>query len=86
MNELILLILSMASASAILNMNDWYDRLLSYLKLNRRPFSCPLCLSFWLTIIVGALITKIAISHLIMAGFISAIVAELIWRKLMNMI
>ena len=76
----------MASISAILNSEGWYINLLTKLGINNKPLSCPLCLSFWLTLIWGQLFTSQPFLYLIMGGFISAIIGELIFRKLNNIL
>jgi hypothetical protein len=80
LNEIITII-AIACAVAILISNENYFIFLDRLKLNFKPFSCALCLSFWLSLSY-TITTQLPIMHIITLPFIGAIVGELIFRKL----
>ena len=83
--EIILILLGIACGLSIIMNEEWYDKLLVKLKINFKPFVCVKCLTFWLSILFLT-IKGIPIVITISAAFINAFIAELIYRKLMNMI
>lgn len=83
--EIILILLGIACGLSIIMNEEWYDKLLVKLKINFKPFVCVKCLTFWLSIIF-LLIKGIPILITICCAFINAYVAEMLYRKLMNMI
>lgn len=81
----LLFLIGTSTGVAIIQTQSWYDELLNLIKLNRKPINCSLCLTFWLSIIFLT-IKGIPIVITICCAFINAYVAEMLYRKLMNMI
>lgn len=77
----ILFVLGTSSGVAILLSEYWYDDLLSKIKLNRKPFNCNICLTFWLTLIYLLYQTHL-IEISLPAAFINALIGEFIYRRI----
>ena len=60
---------------------EWF---LEKTSLNRKPFNCPLCFTFWTSLIGLNLLTQTPVWETIFIAAGSAILAELLWRKLMT--
>ena len=74
-SNIILTIIGMASAINLVHETPLYQRLLTRLKVDRKPFSCVLCSTFWCTF-GFTVITNPAESIFISSS--AAILAELI--------
>lgn len=79
--EQIIIALGIAFGVAILQSEKWYDDILMKLKINIKPLNCPLCMAFWLSVII---LTIIGIDALlcISASFIVAIISDFVYQKI----
>ena len=71
----ILIVLGMASVMNLVHKAPLYHTVLERLKLNRKPFSCCMCSTFWVTL--GFTVISNGFESIFIAG-IAAIAAELI--------
>ena len=71
----IMTILGMASVMNLIHETPLYHRFLERLKLNRKPMSCVMCSTFWVTF--GYTLISNPAESIFIAG-IAAIMAELI--------
>lgn len=77
----ILFLLGTSTGIALIMSEGWYDHLLDKLKLEFKPFSCPKCMTFWISLIfllIGHTPFLIALS----AAFINAYIGETLYRKI----
>jgi len=85
MIEIILILIGIGCLVGILQSQEWYDEMLLKLYLYRRPFTCAICLSYWVSLVY--LIIKYDFNfYFIFISAISSIVGELVYRKLNNML
>ena len=77
---MILTILGLSSLMVLLQNFQVYQQLLRKLNLDRKPFNCTLCSSFWYTLPV-TIVTHGVSNGILLSGIVS-IVSELIDRKL----
>ena len=84
MIEHIFLMVGLATLIAIIQGQEWYELILNKLKINFKPFNCPLCLTYWLSFIQLTLWYGFIFGLLV--GAINALISEMIYRKIMNMI
>ena len=73
--ETIIQILGVASIATLVQSTNWYQNTI----FDRKPFSCTMCLTFWLTI--GFYVSLYGWDGITYAA-LTAITAELIDRKL----
>lgn len=73
--EILILLLGIACLNILVINHDWYQKW----KPNRKPFTCALCMGFWLPI--GALIFKYSWEGVLYAA-ITAVITEFLDRKL----
>ena len=57
---------------------------LDLVNLNRKPFNCPLCFTWWTGLAGLNLFTQTPIWETIFIAGGAAVLAELLWRKLMT--
>jgi len=77
------LIIHLAFFGALLQEIPLYQKFIERIHLDRKPFNCALCLSFWMGIpLFGFTINDFFIFNIIGHAVISAVLAELINRKL----
>ena len=69
-------IIAIAAVGNLLQRFDYYKIILTKLDLQRKPFNCVMCSTFWLSIGYHALSTDIVTN--IFISSISAVVAELL--------
>ena len=76
------LIIYLGCLGALIQHIPQYIKVLQFIKLDRKPFNCPLCFTFWASLIftIATGNTDISTSIFISSG--AAILAELLWRKL----
>jgi hypothetical protein len=55
MIEYLILSTAIGALGATLTMSEPYTVLLNFLRLNFKPFNCPVCLSYWAVFITGLL-------------------------------
>ena len=73
--NILLTILGMASCVNLVHATPLYQRLLTRLKLDRKPFSCVMCSTFYVTL--GFTVISNPVESIFISGC-AAIVAELI--------
>lgn len=69
-------IIGIAAASNLLQRFTYYKVLLTKLNLDRKPFNCVMCSTFWLSIGYNALTTDIVTN--IFISSVTAVIAELL--------
>lgn len=57
---------------------------LDKVKLDRKPLNCPLCFTWWSSLAYLNLATETPVGETIFISAGAAILAELLWRKLMT--
>lgn len=77
----ILYILGIATGTAIIMSQGWYDYMIDEFRMNYKPFSCTMCMSFWITLIV-LLISGTGFIIALSVAFINGYVAEMLYRKI----
>jgi hypothetical protein len=77
-------IIYLGAAGALLQYVPLYDQFLKLIKLDRKPFNCPLCLTWWSSLLGLGLFTQTPVAEVIFISAGAAVLAELLWRKLMT--
>jgi hypothetical protein len=77
-------IIYFGAAGALLQYVPQWERFLNLIKANRKPFNCPLCFTWWTTLAGGHWITGAGLGESIFIAAGAAVLAELLWRKLMT--
>lgn len=85
MEKIIELTLITAAIAVLANLITWYLPLASTirkkLKIDRKPFSCPVCLSFWL-ILLFTLCTSQPITYVLTLPLIGFYLAQVVYLNL----
>jgi len=77
-------IIYLGAAGALLQYVPQWEWFLNAVKLNRKPFNCPLCFTWWTSLAGLNLFTQTPVWETIFIAAGAAILAELLWRKLMT--
>jgi hypothetical protein len=77
-------IIYLGAAGALLQYVPQWEWFLNLVNLNRKPFNCPLCFTWWSSLLGLSLFTLTPWWETIFIAAGSAILAELLWRKLMT--
>lgn len=77
-------IIYLGAAGALLQYVPQWEWFLNLIRLNRKPFNCPLCFTWWSSLLYLNLWTETPVTQTIFIAAGSAILAELLWRKLMT--
>ena len=77
-------IIYIGAAGALLQYVPQWEWFLNLVHLNRKPFNCPLCFTFWSSLIGLGLLTQTPWWETIFIAGGASVLAELLWRKLMT--
>jgi hypothetical protein len=77
-------IIYLGAAGALLQYVPQWEWFLTKVNLNRKPFNCPLCFTWWSSLLGLSLFTLTPAWETIFIAAGSAVLAELLWRKLMT--
>lgn len=78
------LVIYLGALGALLQYVPQWEWFLNLVHLNRKPFNCPLCFTWWSSLLYLNLWTETPALETIFISSASAILAELLWRKLMT--
>jgi hypothetical protein len=76
-------IIYLGALGALLQYVPQWMWFLDLVHLNRKPFNCPLCFTWWCSLIITAM-TNHMWWECIFISASAAVLAELLWRKLMT--
>ena len=77
-------IIYLGAAGALLQYLPQWEWFLNAIKANRKPFNCPLCFTWWTSLLGLSLWTLTPVAEVIFISAGAAVLAELLWRKLMT--
>jgi hypothetical protein len=77
-------IIYLGALGALLQYVPQWMWVLNLLNLNRKPFNCPLCFTWWTSLLYLNLQTETPVMETIFISAGAAVLAELLWRKLMT--
>ena len=77
-------IIYLGALGALLQYVPQWMWVLNLLNLNRKPFNCPLCFTWWTSLLYLNLQTETPVMETIFIAGGAAVLAELLWRKLMT--
>jgi hypothetical protein len=77
-------IIYLGALGALLQYVPQWEWFLNLTQLNRKPFNCPLCFTWWSSLIGLTLFTQTPLWETIFISAGASVLAELLWRKLMT--
>ena len=77
-------IIYLGALGALLQYVPQWEWTLNLLNLNRKPLNCPLCFTWWTSLLGLGLFTLTPWWECIFISAGAAVLAELLWRKLMT--
>lgn len=77
-------IIYLGCAGALWQYIPLWTTLLKVLHLDRKPFNCPLCWTWWTSLALTPVLTTSGWVECIFISASAAVLAELLWRKLMT--
>jgi len=75
-------IIYLGAFGALLQYVPQWEWVLKKLRLNFKPFNCPLCFTFWGSLAYLSLTQNLEMMEIIFIASGAALLAELLWRKL----